>query len=86
MQDTDFNHIYKIRCKVQDSIIFIGINRRKVQINHILHGWIYIYIYVFTGSVGIGRVRCSVPRSVSLQGSKPGVGLVPRLVDVDGSF
>ena len=47
---------------------------------------IYIYIYVFTGSVGIGRVRCSVPRSVSLQDGKPGVGLVPRLVDVDGSF
>ena len=32
-----------------------------------------IYIYVFTGSVGIGRVRSSVPRSVSLQVDEPGV-------------
>ena len=41
-----------------ESIIFIDID---------------IYIYVFTGSVGISRVRSSVPRSVSLQVDEPGV-------------
>jgi len=73
----------------QVSIIFYKID---AKINHIVikldagYKSILFYTYIFTGSVGIGRVHCSVPRSVRLQGSKPGVGLVPRSVNVDGSF